>query len=265
MMIDYDALRAAGVRIIGDAIAKPRLMRLGNPTLSTADKINVPLTETDRPGMVYIHDPVDQNSVGMALNSGMLPRAELIYGNYVLVKTDEQGLDIIAALAPRERGEYMYGVPARDPVTVLINQLDYGLLQPTAPLASMDCVVSAAIWSEGGALYYVAAQLTARNFTADIPGTTGLAKAILVEITPSTGVLTYTAGSTFDATLTHEQAFNAYYPQPSGGAKRPVGYVRVAYGMTAIQSPANIFPAQFALGASAGGDDTLPVYMALWW
>ncbi len=245
-------------------IAQPRLARLGNPTIETGDRINVPLTETDQPGMVYIHDLAGEaQGVGMALNAGpgRIADREKVFGAPVLVRERADGTFVIAGTGYEDYAEYVYNVPLEDPALINVNRLDYGLLQPTEP-RSMQALVSKAYWREAGAIYQLPDQFT-KDFTADIPAAAGQAIAVLVEVTPSTGALAYTNGSTFDAALTHEQAFAAYYPQPTGAL---VGWVKLTSGMTTIERD-NLLPAVFVLGetsdekAKVSANDTTAGYL----
>lgn len=242
-------------------IVQPQQVRLGNPTLAeTVDRINV--TDVDQPGMVWIHGVQGEPSgVAMALNAGpgKLAERDKVYGDYVLVRKRTDGSYVVAGRGYEDHAEYMAGVVLPDVVSVQLDQFNFGLLQPTEP-RSMLALISAGLWRDGSTIYAVADQFT-KDFTSDIPTTGGSALAVLVEIEPSSGTLSYTNGSEFDAALRHEIAFDAYYPQPTGIL---VGWVKLVAGMSAIMEGVNILPGQIILGAGAGGDDT-GLYMNLWW
>jgi hypothetical protein len=252
-MIDYSALQQAIERALGDSVAEPRPARLGNPTLPvTSNRIDVPLSLVDTPGMVWIHGlGEDPQSVSMALNSGPGAVTQKIYGDFILVKK-QRGVWVVAGNDYQAQAEYRYGVTVRDQTSVVLGQFDFGLLKPTSPDRSMKAVVSKGIYYVGNVPYAVQAQET-QNFTSDIPGTAGEARAVLVTIDPTTGDLAYTAGSTFDATLTHETAFTTYYPQNSDNDLFTAGWVRLTNGMTAVFENVNIYPAQELISKGGSG------------
>ena len=254
-MIDYEQLSNALVEADGDSTSDPISARLGNSGLDEdQDRIRVPLTETDQPGMVYVFDVIGENDgVTQALNSGpgLLSERDLIYGRYILLKKRGTGY-VIHGVDYQRDAEYVHNVPLPTPGSIKIGQLDWGLLQPTQP-RSMRALVSAAVYD--GTLL-VKTQETA-DFTASIPGTSGLAKAVLIMVNPTTGAISSTvSGSTFDAVLSHIDAFDDYYPLNVDPTLQTVGWLKLINGMTAITEGKHIFAAQQILGGSASGGAT---------
>lgn len=250
-MIDYEKLSNSLVEAEGDAASDPVSARLGNPALEEdQERIKVPLTETDQPGMVYVFNVIGENDgVTQALNSGpgILSDRDLIYGRYVLLKKRGTGY-VIHGVDYQRDAEYVHNIPLPTPGSIKIGQLDWGLLQPTQP-RSMRALVSAAVY-DGNLL--VKTQETI-DFTSDIPGTADKAVAVLVMIDPTTGVISYDVGvTTFDAILSHIDAFDDFYPLNNNPALRTVGWIKLINGMTAITEGKHIFAAQEILGSSGG-------------
>lgn len=251
-MIDYEQLSNALVEADGDSASDPVSARLGNPALDDdQDRIKVPLTETDQPGMVYVFNVIGENDgVTQALNSGpgLLSERDLIYGRYILLKKRGTGY-VIHGVDYQRDAEYVHNVPLPTPGSIKLGQLDWGLLQPTQP-RSMRALVSAAVY-DGNLL--VKTQETI-DFTSDIPGSVGEAVAVLVMIDPTTSVISYDVGVTpFDAVLSHIDAFADFYPLNTDPALRTVGWLKLINGMTAIAEGKHIFAAQQILGGSGGG------------
>lgn len=245
-MSDYEFVTTGIVGHLEDAIVRPVSARLGNPTLSASqNRIDVPLSIVDTPGMVYIYGiEGDPQSFSMALNSGIgqLQERDKIFGAFIRVRKEGRQW-VLAGTDPRAQGEYMYGVDPRVQSPIVISQFDFGLLQPTAP-ASMKCIVSGGIYYINGIPYMVQAQET-HDFTSDIPGTGGQAKAVLVTLDPTTGALDYTVGSAFDMTLSHFSAFTLYPANPDDDdGVFTIGWVKLINGMTAITGSTHVLPAQ---------------------
>jgi len=237
---------------LGDVITDTVTMRLGNPALAAnVNRIDVPLTETNGVGMVWVHDITGEGGATMAENTGAYPlqNKDKIFGRYVQVKRTANRLQIVGFA--REDAGYMHGVNIPDQVPVSIALFSWGLLQPTDP-RSMKAFLTQAVY---GGQYLVRSQET-KDFTADIPGTAGQALAVLVELDPATGTLYYTNGSAFDATITHENAFTLY-PKSADSTRYTAGWVRLENGMTAVLESKHVYPAQELLskGGGAGGAD----------
>lgn len=237
---------------LGDGIVESITMRLGNPALAVSvNRIDVPVTETNGVGMVWVHDITGEGGITMAENTGAYPlqTKDKIFGRYVQVKKTRDRLQVVGFA--REDAGYMYGVNLAEQVPVSIALFSWGLLQPTEP-RSMKAFLTQAIY---GGQYLVRAQET-QDFTADIPATAGEAIAVLIEVDPTTGILAYTNGSAFDATLTHENAF-ASYPKSADSTLYTAGWIRLENGMTAILEGKHVYPAQELLskGVGAAGAD----------
>lgn len=252
-LINYSELEQAIASTLDDSIVDSQPARLGNPTMAAGtDRINVPLTEVDTPGMVYIYGiESDPQAVSMALNSGkgQVTGKDLVYGAFIRVKRVGRQW-YVDGVDAKPQAEYLYGVTIREQSRIVLSQFDLGLLQPTTPTRSMKAVVSGAIYYKDNLPYMVAAQET-HDFTSDVPGTTGQAKAVLVTINPVTGALAYTVGSAFDMTLSHISAFS-FYPQNNDNSLFTVGWVKLINGMTAIFEGAHILSAQELLNKNTG-------------
>lgn len=258
--LDYGELEKAIGGAFGDAIVAPVSARLGNPNLPAGgNRIDVPLTVVDTPGMVWIRGVGDDpQAVSMALNSGpgQLQEQDKIFGAFVLVR--QQGkLWVMAGPDYARQAEYLYNVPIRAQSRIILGQLDIGLLQPTSPDRSMSAVVSGAIYYIDGLPYLVQPQQT-HDFTSDVPGTVGQAKAVLVTIDPTTETLAYTVGSAFDMTLSHVTGFS-FYPQNSNPALFTVGWVKLVNAMTAIFESQHILAAQEILNKTTGSSSSTGV------
>lgn len=257
--MDYSQFTDTLAAAFGDSILKPAGARLGNPTLPpTSDRINVPLTETEQPGMVYIFDVVGETQgVTMALNSGpgkLAPR-DLVFGQFILVrKVNEQY--VISGVDYQTSAEYIHGVTLPNPEPVQIGQINYGMLQPTNP-RSMRAFVSGATY---GGEFDVPDTETADQ-TANIPATAGNAVAVLVTLDPTDGTLAYDVGSAFDATLSHQQAFATYYPKNADTSLYTVGWIRLQNGMTAILEGVHLYarPEYLNKGGGVGGSSAIVV------
>jgi hypothetical protein len=124
-------------------------------------------------------------------------------GRFLVTKT----FDVFAT-------EYYEGVPGTIQNTTSIRTIDYLRLQ-SQPVPSMTTLISAGVAEDDAELWQITPKQT-KDFTSDLPGTAGLARAVLVEVDPSTGSLFYTNGTlyAYDDTTglpTHETAFNTYY------------------------------------------------------
>jgi len=260
--MNYTLLADAIAEVLGDSIAQPIPARLGNPTLTVTDsRIDVPLSIVDQPGMVYIHGIGDDpQGVSMALNSGpgRIPDNLKIYGQPVLIRKSGRQY-VIAGLDYQPSAEYMHNVAAPVRSSVVLGQFDVGLLQATNP-RSMRCFVSRALYYVGSTPYIVGAQET-RDFTTDIPGTAGRARAVLVTLNPSTGTLAYTNGSLFDIALSHEAAFATYYPINFDDTLYTIGWVRLQYGMAAIFEGVHILAGQEILNKGTASEYPPPIQL----
>ncbi len=255
-MIDYENLSKALVQADGDNASDPVSARLGNSALDDdQDRIKVPLTETDQPGMVYVFDVIGlDDGVTQALNSGpgKLSDRDLVYGRYILLKKRGTGY-VVHGVDYQRDAEYIANVNLPTPGSIKVGQLDWGLLQPTTP-RSMRALVSMAVY-DGDKL--VQTQETI-DFTSDIPAGAGDALAVLVTVNPTTQVLDYTLGLLeFDATISHTDAFEDYYPLNTDPDLRTVGWLKLINGMTAITEGRHIFAAQQILGGSGGGSTSV--------
>lgn len=242
--LDIKRITDAVQGTFGEAIIQATLYRLGNPITS---EVKIAPGQRQRPGEVWVHRPGNdpQNAIRVLnIGPGRLPDEKLLYGAFVLVKT-QNGLPMITGEAP-ENSYYTDGAPAAPQRSISAQQLDFGLMKPTDP-ASMKCLVSGWQYQLNGTIYRVPSLLTA-DFTANVPSA-GLARAVLVELDPVTNTFTNTVGSTFSNTLGHTDAFATYYPKTVNNSRFAVGYVRLQNGQTTIVQD-DILPAQELLNKS---------------
>lgn len=258
MPIDFDGIKEGLSTAFGDNLRDVMQMRLGHPAkANTVNKIDVSLTETDTPGMVWVFDDTGELGVTMALNSGRFKIADKdkVYGRPVLVKRDNGRL-VIAGYGYERETEYMHGVVVQDPTEVSVSRIEWGALRSTNPY-SMRVYISQGMYYLQNVPYLIAGTESA-DLTSYVPATAGKAVAVRIQVSAA-GALTYTAGSEFDSTLSHVSAFADYYPQTASETLFTIGWVKLMQGMTAIQPEAHIFaaPEYLSKGASGGGEDAL--------
>lgn len=242
--------------ITGDRLRVPYRARLGNPTLpSGADRINVPLSETDQAGMVYLHDDNGQYA-GMALNDGFLDLKRVIYGDYVEVQPGKP--DRIVRYGGSAQAEWRYGVEIQAAEPVDISRLDWGLLQPTNP-PSMKAMISKAVYANDALVL----DMETDDWTAFIPSDPNMAVAIRVDLDPAGGgAFDYVIGTEYLHIdfPTHELALAAgHYPPADDPTLNRCGWIRLINGMTAILRETNIFVAPELLNKGGGISDAADV------
>lgn len=225
--------------LMGTTIAEPIQAKLGNPVNRL---VPVPEDETDIIGAVYIHGlELEPNAVSIVRNTVLRPE-ELIYDAPVELELDSATHFRIKGRNTTEWQSFMAGVHISDQKLTGVDQITWGILQPTNPV-SMAFVVEAAVYTLDGTRYAVARQVGADQ-TANIPATPGQAVAVHVKIDPTTGTLSYTVSSAFSGALGHKAALAAgLYPVSIGAALFSLGWVVLLYGMTAINPGRNIYNA----------------------
>jgi hypothetical protein len=251
--MNYEALQEELERTLGYSVREPFQARLGDPTLPTSqDRIRVPNTESDVPGQVYIHSPAQGGWVYKAINT-VLDLNTCVFGDYVLVKETASNRFEVISYAGREQAFYRDNVTVNSSEPVTLERFNYGLLQPTDP-PSMRAMVSKAVYDNDA---LVLSQETI-DFTAQIPASANMAKAIRVDIDPSTGLFDYVIGSEFSHVSfpTHEQALAAgHYPPADDPTLNRTGWIRLVNGMTAILRGVHIMAAPELLSKGALGAD----------
>jgi hypothetical protein len=146
---------------------------------------------------------------------------------------------------------FMAGVADSARTAVRAAEIDIGLIQATKP-PSMRALVSEGLYTINNTPYLVDDMLT-RDFSTDIPSTSGGAVAVLVELDLPSVTLSYKISGEFRAALTHKQAFRLWYPMPNID-RLAIGYIKLIAGMSAINNTIHIFPAQALLTmVSIGG------------
>lgn len=250
----YDALRNA----LGGAIQKPLLVRLGNRDRTA---VFVPTDETDTPEEVYVHElPGHPSFEGTAYIEGAagIDTTRLIAGTRVKIAySDEEDAWTVVGVAARLNSEFMHGVDigktAPDPVTQ--GQILPGLIDIT-DTPTMTVRVLASWYTANSVSYYIETQVST-DFTANIPATNGEARYALIMLDAPDNVLSYSYGTTFDASLQHQAAYSAdgglnnIFPLVDVGVFR-IGWVRLVAGMTSI-ARSHIWAAQELITAGGSG------------
>lgn len=240
-MIDYNVIEDALKRVLGDQLREEISAYLGNPLTR---EVEIPLSQSDNAGMVYVHgisnrnitdyasglDNEDKVSVGRAvLTPDKIPPGQLVYGTPVRLKKhgsvyEVVGLDgIIAA-------EYLFGFKDRVQRVVKLDQIDYGILRPTNP-PSMRVILTGAIYQLENVAYPLGGMLT-NDLTSSVPGG-DLAIAVKITLDPTTGVLTYTNSASFTNALNHYDVI-ANYSKTVPSDEFLVGWIKLHGGMTRI-------------------------------
>lgn len=278
-LIDSKRLYDAVVDAFGVSIKDPIPVALGREAADGTYELLVPSADTDEPNAYYFHEldgmPPFQ---GYASNSGQTPLDEkyILYGMPIYIRPDPliQNQWVIAGPISAFASQFTAGVDLEPPVPVYQAQIVSGLLTTTDP-PSMRARVMGGPYTENGVFYYIDTQQTV-DFSAsptdtsstaiDVPTTNGEAIYVLVQMdVASGGTLSYKQGSAVSADAAFETIYAAdagtgtYMPQPDADRWR-CGYIKLAYGMTAIQSQANIWAVQEILTHSgSGGTGTTPI------
>ncbi len=251
----FKGLDEAIADVLGDSIRAGVLYDLGDPFTG---EVEIRLEDAEMPGLVWIHahaadnttlsgqpevtSPEDKQTATRALlPANKIPNDLQVYGLPVLVK-EVGGILIIDGLSPVEAAQYLYGLKNHPQRSVDISQLDYGLLRPTTPI-SPKVLMSPFRPALDGTVYDVPA-LASIDLVAAYEGalSIGQAKAIKVEVSPTSPALYYTAGDAFTDT-THKLAFADYYPKTVTTGRYLLGWIKIYEGMTVI-TVNDIYPAQ---------------------
>jgi hypothetical protein len=244
IQLDLERIKRTLKLAIADKIADPTPVRLGHPAPTTvADAINVPVSLAGRPGFVFFHGigdtTGDLQGISMALNGGAIRREDMVWGAPILIRRRRQGDYEIVGLDKDANAEYTHRMVIHPQTSTVLGQFDNGLLQPTNP-PSMKAGIGYGTYRYLGRVCKVVSQMT-KDFTADVPGAS-LARAVAVEVNPVDNTLFYTNGSTYSATLTDQEAFDAgNFPQPTNALM--CGWVKLTNGMTEIKHQRNLIPA----------------------
>ena len=252
--------------------ADGELAYLGDPTTGFVDKepgggsLSAALSLSDP---CYCHRiPDAPQSVFTAQFAADYPFNRRVYGTPVYVKRVDGGRFLVTKPFDVFATEYYDGVPVLVQNSVSPRTVDYLRLQAQI-VPSLTTLVSEGVAQANDELWQIAPKQT-KDFLSDLPGTAGLARAVLIEVDPSTGSLFYTNGTlyAYDTTTqlpTHESAFNTYYPRAITSGRKALGYVRLHDDQaTDGITEEDVYPTQFASGGggSSGGVDIL-VYVGL--
>lgn len=242
----------------GNTIKKPLTVALGYLDPDGIKHLRV--EGSDQPNVFYFHEIGGQEFVGEGImNVGSIPAEEIRFGLPVRVARDVVTGDwIISGKHPRLANEFLNGSITETRIPVAAARVNVGLLTQTEPTPSMAALVTEAFYTYNGTTKYIPKQLT-QDFTADAGALTpSRAQFVLVQLNATTGALDYKSGTTTGIGLTFASALAAdnntgtVMPLPDAGFFR-VGYVKLAYGMTAILSADHLLPAQDFISLSDAG------------
>lgn len=249
--------------LLGDSLRPPLLVALGNPQKPANDNIFVPLSESDHPGMVWVHGisgeigeisgnvgEGDQQFVMQAvLTPEKIRDGLMVFGTPLYIRR-QNGRYHVIGLGGEMANEYLYGLRDRTQRSIDISQFDAGLIRPTAPPTGRVLVTTFPAVVNGTA-YRVPTLQSSDLIATYEPGLSdGQAKAILIECDAATNTLYYTASSAF-TNATHDAAFTANYPKTITDNRFLVGWVKIHEGMTSIQI-ADILHGQEVFGKGGG-------------
>lgn len=243
MSMDYERFHDALVDSLGDSIREGKSALLGHPLTG---EVVVPLEKADHPGLFYIHGigstgavPTNPETDGETswtsalLTPDKIPTGLLIYNAPVLVQRQDDNLWHITGLDGVKAAEFFFGLKDRPQRSIDISQIDYGLLRPTDPV-SMKVIISRANYDFDDIIYLVSSLATIDFTDAVFLLNDGIAQAVRVDINPVTKSIVYTYGDHFADTLTHEEAFDDFYPKEIDVGLFTSGWVRLFGSMTSI-------------------------------
>lgn len=225
---------AASEQALGNNIRSTRTVRIGDPidTIIYADAEKT---------KIYIHSLGDTVQGRSTISASGIPADVLgTYKRIIRVERADDGSERYAGLATEYDEIFAQGLEeSHDQKPVSLSQLDYGIAHVSS---GMVLFINGAIYGND----YVADLVTADFSTGIvqdtdgnniiIPTTNNRAIAVMVQVTPSTGVLSYKQSSEFLATTSLQQQFiNGVLPQPDSTAYR-VNYAKLIKGATAFKS-----------------------------
>lgn len=188
-----------------------------------------------RPGMMWVRLYGDRNQTQPAVNQ--ITAAVHGLPVYVAITTDRRtgqrsfevvrlgNNEILTAGGTRTFDPYLPEHHAahewnpngrgRDPVSIYPRAFAFGRVYPTSP-ASMRCAISPIKYAHNTELRTYSGGYT-KDFTADVPATTGKAMLVLVCLDGATNVLTYVEGSEFSWTGYTDPIPSSAIPDPDSG------------------------------------------------
>lgn len=260
-IVSIEDVEQVFINLFGDSIRDAIPARLGKPSTG---EVEVSLENADHPGLVYIHgiggagstidNPSDADVTSTShalLLPNIIPPGLIIYNTPVLVKKKGElyyveGLDGIKAI------EFFFQLKERLQRSVDLSQFDYGMTRPATP-PSLRVLVSRARYDFDGTIYDIPALLS-DELSSHVPSV-GLARAVRIDVKVSDKTLVITAGgSTFDDDLSHEQAFDTYYPKTIPTGQFVSSWVKLYGGITQILPP-DLYAGQEVYTKTTPGSD----------
>ena len=235
MVYDTSIIERAIITGFQDRIADPVPALIGNP--ATRDIV---VEDVDTPGLIWVHTlGVDKPSAFMARYGNTLSAKEFIYGMPVSIQVSNGHWKILE-FDTLSIGSFMDGyTAAHDQQPVLIDQLFYGTMIPTPPVASMSITLVGAFVNDNR----MKTQNTGDFSTGTVQDTSaanitepaaGYAKGILVQVNPESNEISYKQGAEFPDSIPHALAFDGgYYPAKDRGMFR-YGWVKWIEGATQL-------------------------------
>lgn len=215
--------------LIGNNIRNKRHVAVGNPQ-------GRGIYADDAESLIYVHDSGNESASSSLISVTLQDKSQLIFGNPILIEQTASGAWVIDRGDPDAQIQFGSGITAiPDQTPVNLNQLEYGTLQPYNGL----------VFRVMGAMYgndYVVSTLTGDFSTGTVqdtsatnivvPTTNRRAIGVLIQVDPSTGVLSYKQSAEYIATLSLQSQFSAgVLPDPDSSAYR-IGYISLAKGVT---------------------------------
>lgn len=219
---------AAG-KLIGNNIRNKKSVKIGDPS---TNEVYADENET----LIYVQGLGTESGALSTISVTLQDKDHLIFGNPILIEQTATGQWVIDRGDPEGQSQFMAGVsaiPNQTPVN--LNQLEYGTLHPFSGLVFQ--VLPAMYGNDYVGTKYTGdfATGTVQDTSAAnivIPTTNNRAIAVLVQMTASTGVLSYKQSVEFLATTSLESQFaNGILPNPDSTAFR-VGYIKLVKGVT---------------------------------
>lgn len=257
--------------ILGEQIRKPISAKLGYVDEDGNVFVRVPDQRTDQPNKYYFHEIGGSEFQGEAfLQPGALENWQIRFGTPIRVKRDTLSKEWeIVAIDSRYAQQYFEDVDPDEGIITNYPNLQPGLVSQTSP-ASMQAIVYAGHYTIGSNWYFVQSQLT-QDFSESpqnlqIPDQNLRSRWVLVQITPSTGELSYKYGEIIPSSYSPFQVYNRQVNNPNGPTYLPLpdvgkfqcGYIKLTANVTAIYKDA-IWNTQQYLVAPASIDETIDV------
>lgn len=218
----------ATAKLIGNNIRNKRTVAIGDPI---SGLIYADTNET----LVYIHG-LGNEADSISTISADIPKSKLIFNNPILIEQTASGVWVFYQGDPDAQVQFSAGITAvPDQTPVNLSQFEYGTLHPHS---GMVLRVLAAMYGNdyaGDTLTGDFATGTVQDTSSNnivIPTTNNRALAVMIQVTPSTGVLSYKQSAEFIATTSLQAQFaTGALPDPDTSAYR-IGYLKLVKGVT---------------------------------